>query len=226
MDIKKVIKLSVLPLVFAGTQASAATLSYYLDQTNSSFLSSGAGANYAQVTISDGTDVTGPGVGDIDFLVVVNTSAFAIPDLTTFGMQSFGFNYDMSKSYLNSISVSNFADLAPDTWDISQSTGNGLGGFGPFGKFEFKLAGQGAGERTLELSFSIRNILGDNVGDYAIGRTASEDPYFAAHIAGYEILNESETSAMFGTVVPVPAAVWLFGSGLLGLVGIARRKKA
>ena len=28
------------------------------------------------------------------------------------------------------------------------------------------------------------------------------------------------------TAVPVPAAVWLFGSGLLGLIGIARRKKA
>lgn len=27
------------------------------------------------------------------------------------------------------------------------------------------------------------------------------------------------------TAVPVPAAVWLFGSGLLGLVGMARRKK-
>ena len=27
-------------------------------------------------------------------------------------------------------------------------------------------------------------------------------------------------------VVPVPAAVWLFGSGLLGLIGMARRKKA
>ena len=26
--------------------------------------------------------------------------------------------------------------------------------------------------------------------------------------------------------VPVPAAIWLFGSGLLGLVGIARRKNA
>ena len=31
----------------------------------------------------------------------------------------------------------------------------------------------------------------------------------------------------FGTaVVPVPAAVWLFGSGLLCLVGIARRKQS
>ena len=33
---------------------------------------------------------------------------------------------------------------------------------------------------------------------------------------------------MTGTVsaIPVPAAVWLFGSGLLGLVGVARRKKS
>ena len=29
-----------------------------------------------------------------------------------------------------------------------------------------------------------------------------------------------------GNVVPVPAAVWLFGSGLLGLVALARRKKS
>jgi hypothetical protein len=28
------------------------------------------------------------------------------------------------------------------------------------------------------------------------------------------------------SAVPVPAAVWLFGSGLVGLIGIARRKKA
>lgn len=28
------------------------------------------------------------------------------------------------------------------------------------------------------------------------------------------------------SVVPVPAAVWLFGSGLIGLIGIARRKKS
>ena len=33
-------------------------------------------------------------------------------------------------------------------------------------------------------------------------------------------------SAMEVTAVPVPAAVWLFGSGLLGLAGIARRKRS
>jgi len=35
-------------------------------------------------------------------------------------------------------------------------------------------------------------------------------------------------SAVFAEVasVPVPAAVWLFGSGLIGLIGLARRKQA
>lgn len=33
------------------------------------------------------------------------------------------------------------------------------------------------------------------------------------------------TSVIAPAAVPVPAAVWLFGSGLVGLVGVARRKK-
>jgi hypothetical protein len=41
---------------------------------------------------------------------------------------------------------------------------------------------------------------------------------------GGNIANLSNVRAF--SVVPVPAAVWLFGSGLLGLVGVARRKHA
>jgi hypothetical protein len=39
----------------------------------------------------------------------------------------------------------------------------------------------------------------------------------------------STSYGMYGieiSQVPLPAAVWLFGSGLLGMIGIARRKKA
>jgi hypothetical protein len=41
----------------------------------------------------------------------------------------------------------------------------------------------------------------------------------------YEVWKINLTRLGDATVIPVPAAVWLFGSGLLGLVGIARRKK-
>lgn len=41
---------------------------------------------------------------------------------------------------------------------------------------------------------------------------------YAVHMTG--------TIAAAPTVIPVPAAVWLLGSGLVGLVGVARRKKA
>ncbi len=38
-------------------------------------------------------------------------------------------------------------------------------------------------------------------------------------------LKGSKGGATAVTTIPVPAAVWLFGSGLLGLVGVARRRK-
>jgi hypothetical protein len=38
--------------------------------------------------------------------------------------------------------------------------------------------------------------------------------------------NFNLTGADLPAAIPVPAAVWLFGSGLIGLVGVARRRKA
>lgn len=42
------------------------------------------------------------------------------------------------------------------------------------------------------------------------------------HVQGFA---NGGSESFVNTPVPVPAAVWLFGSGLLGLAGIARRKK-
>jgi hypothetical protein len=61
--------------------------------------------------------------------------------------------------------------------------------------------------------------------DFDFQKPAS--PAFNSSFLGFD-----DFGSMYGewtnvnlTVVPVPAAVWLFGSGLLGLMGMTRRKK-
>lgn len=58
-------------------------------------------------------------------------------------------------------------------------------------------------------------------GHYSTLRTFESDP-----ISGSYLVRSSSGSGGGGSVVPVPAAAWLFASGLLGLIGVARRKKA
>lgn len=50
--------------------------------------------------------------------------------------------------------------------------------------------------------------------------------HFTLADGGFNDITGFVDSDGFTEVVPVPAAVWLFGSGLLGLVAVARRKQA
>ena len=56
------------------------------------------------------------------------------------------------------------------------------------------------------------------------------DPANSLNYLGLQASNTGVTDFYFDnfrlTAVPVPGALWLFGSGLLGLIGISRRKKA
>jgi len=73
------------------------------------------------------------------------------------------------------------------------------------------------GNRFSSFSFT---LLGFNEADFIANDKGN---LFATHV----YLNGPLTGFAFGgTEVPVPAAVWLFGSGLIGLVGLARRKKS
>ena len=68
----------------------------------------------------------------------------------------------------------------------------------------------------------------------SLGVVGSEATGFIVDPRGGYLVNiqhpSSENDALWSitqaTVVPVPSAVWLFGSGLIGLIGIARRKKS
>ena len=60
--------------------------------------------------------------------------------------------------------------------------------------------------------------------DDFIGGSPMQAGPFPLFNANFDILDVHITNVDTG-VIPVPAAVWLFGSGLLGLVGVARRRK-
>lgn len=62
--------------------------------------------------------------------------------------------------------------------------------------------------------------------DDGIGGSPMPAGPFAGFNANFDLTTLHVTQVTTVGAVPVPAAVWLFGSGLLGLVGVARRKSA
>lgn len=60
---------------------------------------------------------------------------------------------------------------------------------------------------------------------YGVGGNPMADGPFQGFNANFDITSLTNI-VVTPTAVPVPAAAWLLGSGLLGLVGVARRRKA
>ena len=208
MMLKSAVTFALVTLGFLAAGATnAASVSYYLDQSNTEG-SWPDGVNYLQVTISD--SVSNP--GDIEFLVTP-LATLTISAGSNFGIQAFGFNSTQT------LTGANIVD--PAGWSM------GSGNLDGFGAYQIRESGTGS-NRQNPLFFRITGISGDVVSDYAVaGAGGAQGTYFfAAHVAGMTPV-AGETSAYFGgnAVVPVPAAAWLFGSAF-GLLGVLRRKIA
>ena len=76
--------------------------------------------------------------------------------------------------------------------------------------------------------FVTRYIIGTIEQDRSTTRECISDPFGGCDIEPYYAYsnNNRGTWSVTPSTVPVPPALWLFGSGLLGLVGIARKKAA
>ena len=144
----------------------------------------------------------------------VSANAFNI-DATAFTIITDGAPIDISDEIFTLTSTSG-------SYDASADGGDGLGTFaGTFsvgggllsGTFsDLEVFGFGDG-----INFDFDAILAFDSGSLKGGFTTGV-------LDG--IIGGSKLTVKLATIsaVPVPAAVWLFGSGLLGLVGIARRK--
>lgn len=217
-SMKRYAMLAAIAASLAATAATAhaASVSYYLDQTN---LSTGPlvdGVNYLQVTIDDQGS---PGL--INFTVQTLPALNSIAG-SNFGIQTFGLN-----TLLNTASIPDSAIVnLPSGWSGNVAPPpNTIDGFGTFNI----AVDNGGGNRLTTLTFSI-NVPGDTITDYVKlsgGNAAQGNVFFGAHVAGFDD-GAGNTSAFFGgsTPVPLPAAAWLFGSGLLGLAGLARRRRS
>ena len=217
-------------LLIAATPAQAASVSYFLDQSNRLV----DGPNYLQVTIADGLD------GAIDFTVEVLEPLLNIAG-SNFGIQSFYFNFgatDFDEAEITGL---------PHGWKKPRLNRRADG----FGRFDVKLAGKG-NARVDTLTFSIEGIDGDSVLTYASDlsyrRASQGQQLFAAHVAGFlseacgNGYNSSKskgksggwngctevTSAFFGgsTAVPLPGAAWFLGTAFVAAALRARRRQS
>ena len=202
-------------LILYVSTANASTYTFDFDDIAPGDPSTINAGPYGSVTITDeGVDM----LGDIDFSFTLNPAGFK--DLEA--------NFGIGKFFLNSdiltLVSGNFVNWDPSDWELIT---NGNTGAGPV---EFTYAG--TGDKTDTLEFTIRGgddgTGDDDILNYII---LNQDGYlFGAHAQAFgpgasAWIYAGPSSSPGPGEVPLPAAFWLFGTALIGFIGMSRKTK-
>lgn len=124
--------------------------------------------------------------------------------------------------------------------DVAVLLGSSLDWYADFGTLVYEVAGATTTRAGLETLFLTDPAINQETGSITFDIDPGDDFYVVASMGASGqngiadawntlTLNfDDDTGLTAASIsnVPLPAAVWLFGSGLLGLIGISRRKKA
>jgi hypothetical protein len=186
--------------------------------------------SYSLAFQNGGISGSGP-FGTVQVNLISGTTASIIFDATS----PYVF-VDSSAAAVNvnatSFTVTNIAFVPSSASCANSCTGSGT--VDGFGAFNLTINQHGATSNpSTEISFDLTN----NSGTWASAANVLLANANGSHVAAHMVNSAANTSCTgfvsdhagagggsCTTQVPIPAAAWLFGSGLVGLIGIARRR--
>jgi hypothetical protein len=166
----------------------------------------GSGGVVLADTVGFSPDPANVTVGDIFSVDIVG-------DFTELAGGEFDLGFDSATLRVDSVVIDPYWDFLPD------GGGPAAGNVWPGIAFDAFVNDPATGPLTI----ATINMTALAVGSSSLSILANSQ-FFSATEQLFPTLNAGTVNVV--GVIPIPAAVWLFGSGLLGLLGIARRKKA
>lgn len=206
----------ILSVAAAGNAFAALTLNLYADDVLSGKPSTN---DYVQLAFTTETS------NQVKLVITSHISDNA-------DIKSVYFNFDDSLG-LDSLKSLTFTKVSGDTTSsvatpfITHDEINGQKADGTGGLFDILFSfNPGSNTDAFNSNDTVAYMISGNgiTAESFAGNINDEGYYAAAHLQN--INSSGESTWVVATPTPIPAAAWLFGSGLLGLVGIRRKKSA
>lgn len=222
-----------LPVTFGGSgipNTAVAASSVFVDGNTNITLGLTAHGRYSNPTVTNnGAGLFYAGTGSN---CGVATDPVGCPSANQGALWNFGFFFGVSGTGGKHLSDYDFKLY----YDFDPGTDTPLGSLGVI-DINNSIIGLGGDPSTMTVAQGSENLLFNYLSVPVTGVITPPGGAFNPNALGqYSFYLTATTKTAFpapvGTVgidvqvVPVPAAAWLFGSGLLGLIGMARRKAA